>query len=250
MKKTTRVERKKRRKRIFFRLILLSTLMSIAVIFAFNSDFFYIDYIFVEGNKSIVYDQIVNSSMIDKGENIFRIKIKDSEDEIKKMPYIKEAHVKRKIPNKIYITVEEREVAYQFKVLSSYILLDKDGYVLELTDEQVENVPIFNGFDISDIKVGESILTNTANEALTVFFNDDTVLNTISKMSIITYDELENDVNIDLINGIGVAFGSLDNVKYKMKLLYKILVDIVKKQIQCKMIIMNKGENPILVTDN
>jgi cell division protein FtsQ len=230
--------------------MLLLTIIIISVVFAFNSEFFYVDYIFVEGNNSLSYDQIVNSSMIDIRENIFRIKLSDSRKKIEEMPYIRKAYVKRKLPNKIYITVEEREVAYQFKILSTIVLLDKEGYVLELTEEQVENIPLFSGFDLGEIELGKSIFVNNSNEELSVFFNDDIILNTLKNVSILNYDSLKDNVNIDLINGIGVAFGPLDNVKYKMKLLDKILMDIEKKQIQCKLIIMNKGDNPILVTDN
>lgn len=250
MKKMTRVEKKKRRNKILFRLLLLFILIIIVTIFAFNSDFFNINYIIVEGNNKLDYDYIVNASLIDVEENIFRIKTSDAEKHLNKLPYVKDALVKRKLPNTVYINIGEREVAYQIKILSTYVLLDKEGYVLELSDEQVANSPIFLGFELSDIKVGESIFEKDKNINLYDFFLDDEIYNIITNMSAIIYNKKENTINIDLNSGIGVAFGPLDNVKYKIRLLDKILVDIEKKQIKCKMIIMNKGDNPILVTDD
>ena len=250
VKKMTRVERKKRRKKILFRIFLLIILVIIATIFAFNSKYFNIDYIIVEGNDKLDYDYIVNTSLIDEGENIFRVKTSDAEKLLNKLSYIKNVSVKRKLPNTIYISVDERNLAYQFRILSTYVLLDEEGYLLELSNEQIDDIPMFVGFELTDIKVGESIFSNDKNTILYDFFLNDEVYNTIMKMSLITYNENDNNINIELNNGIGVAFGPLDNVKYKIRLLDKILLDIEKKQIKCKMIIMNKGDNPILVTDD
>ena len=58
----------------------------------------------------------------------------------------------------------------------------------------------------------------------------------------------DNDnINIELNNGILVAFGTINNVKYKLNLLNEIVKDIDKKGLSCKMILMDRGDNPIIV---
>ena len=59
-----------------------------------------------------------------------------------------------------------------------------------------------------------------------------------------------NDINIKFKNGIFVAFGRLNNVKYKLSLLDEVLKDIDKKEFEVKEIIMNKGNHPILIIDD
>lgn len=250
MKKPTRVERKRRRRRVLFRLVLLLALIAFLVAYAFKSDFFNIENINVEGNQTLKNDLIINASRINLGENILRIESSDAQKEIKMLPYIKEALVDVKLPKTINIRVEEREGVLQIKSLSSYILVDKEGVILEIIDDKIENLPNFIGFDLKDIKPGDNIFKDEVGMKLIDFFNDDEILNIINKISTVNYNIEDEEINIDLINGISVAFGPLSNVKYKLKVLDKLLVDIEKKQIPCKMIIMNKGENPIVVTDN
>ncbi len=48
------------------------------------------------------------------------------------------------------------------------------------------------------------------------------------------YDD--NNIKIELIDGIKVAFGPLDNVKYKLSFLYEIIKDMEKKEVTVKQI--------------
>lgn len=248
MKKPTRVERKRRRRRIFFRLILLLLLVTFATAYAFKSDFLKIDNINIKGNSIIEDATIISASRINLGENILSIKKSNVKHELELLPYIKTATIKQKLPDTINISVEEREPILQIRSISSYILTDIEGISLEITDNKLENLPIFVGFNIENIELGSDILINNIDAGLEDFFNDEEIIPVLNKMEKIEYNTEE--INIDLNNGISVAFGPLDNVKYKLRYLDKILIDIEKKQLDAKMIIMNKGENPIIVTDN
>jgi len=248
MKKPTRVERKRRRRVVFFRLVLLLTLIVIAISYAFKADFFTIGLINIEGNSVLTNNLIVNASRINLGENIFRIKTSDSKNEIESLPYIKNVRIKRKLPDTINIAIEERVAVVQIKTLANYILIDDEGFILEIIDNRVDNLPCFVGFEIKDIKPGTNINQNDLGLKVMDFVSEEDVLRILKKANTLTY--ASDEINIELIDGISVAFGPLVNVKYKLRLLDKILIDIEKKQIACNLIIMNKGENPIIVTDN
>lgn len=249
MKKPTRVERKRQRRRIYFRLVLMLALLAVGVGFAFKSDFFNIEYINVKGDSILNKDSIINASGILIGENLLKISPKDTEDKIKFLPYIKDANVKYKIPNTINIQVVERVPVIQLKSLANYLLIDKEGFVVEITDIKKEELPTIVGYSIKEKKPGENIKDDENGIKLEEFFTEDDIIKMMKKINNINFD-LEGEINIDLNKGIGVAFGPLDNIEYKLRLLDRILVDIENKQLKCKMIIMNKGENPILVLDN
>ena len=53
-----------------------------------------------------------------------------------------------------------------------------------------------------------------------------------------------NNTKLQLKNDIKVAFGPLDNVKYKLSFLFEILEDIKKKELVVKQIFLNKGDSP------
>lgn len=248
MKKTTRVERKKRRKRILFNVILLILLTTFLVTFALKSDYFNISVINIEGNNKLTKETIENASGLITGENIFKIKLRNSEKDIKKLSYIKDVNIKRKFPNTIVINITEREEVVQLKNISSYVLVDMEGYVLDFKDTMVENLPILNGFNIN-VLPSENIFDTEYGEELKNLINDEVHIKILKKFNEINFESYDN-INIILNNGIVIAFGPLDDVKYKLRYLDEILKDVEKKQISVKMIIMNKGEKPIIVTNN
>ena len=69
-------------------------------------------------------------------------------ENIKEEPYIESVQVKRKLPSTIIINVEERNRDFFISNYGSYIYLDKQGYILEISNE-VEKLPEIKGFSTS-----------------------------------------------------------------------------------------------------
>lgn len=248
MKKLTRVQRKRRRQRRFLRIILLIAIITLILFFLFKSDFFIINNIELEGNYIIPSEEILRTSGINLGSHIFNYNKTKAEERIDSFPYIKEVDIRRKLPKTVQIIVEEREVYVQFNHLSSYILVDDEGYILEIKEDRLENIPVFRGFTIEDHS-RENILEEDELKTLDSFILDSNNKDLMDKINEIIY-ESERNININLKNGIEVAFGPVNNVKYKLSLLNDILIHIEENEINTKTILMNKGENPIIVTDD
>ncbi len=248
MKKLSRVEKKMRRRRFIFRFLLLISLILLICVLALNSDFFVINNIKVIGNNKILKDNIISASSINLGENIFKISKKTAKDNLKKLPYVKEVKVKRKFPKEIIIDIKERKEIIQIREISSYMFIDIDGYILDIVDTQNEKLPLFIGYKIEDIKPGDNLFTKSESKESIEFISEGHALGILSKMKEIDMED-NNNINIRLNNGISVAFGTLDNVKYKLNYLNEILKNIDREQIPCKMILMDRGDNPIVVLD-
>lgn len=249
MREPTRVELKLRRKRRFFRFILLIAILTISALFMLKSDVFNVENYQVLGNYKLNGETIINASSINKGENIFKINKSQAEKNIMNLPYIKNVVIKRKFPRTIVFDIVERVGVLQTRSISTMLLVDIEGFVLEQLDSIDENIPIIMGFDINNIVLGDNIFIESKKEEIINFILQLNEAELLSESSKIDLTQLEN-INIEFISGISVAFGTLDNVKYKLSLLNEVLKDIEEKQIPCKMIIMNKGENPILVIDD
>lgn len=246
MRKISRVEKKMKRRRMFFRLLLIIFLVFIMFVLALNTDIFIIDNIKVLGNNKISKDIIINASSINTGENIFKISTRTSKKTIENLPYVKKAEIKRKFPKGILIEIIERKEIVQIKEISSYGFIDIDGYILDIVDVQNDQLPLLLGFNIGNKKAGDNLFSQIEFEQKKEFISEGNSIKILQKMKEIDMAD-NNNVNILLNNSIPVAFGTLDDVKYKLNLLNEILIDIEKKQIPCKMILMNKGENPIIV---
>lgn len=248
MKKLTRVQKKMRRRRIFFRSILLLSLLFLVFVLLLKTEIFLIGHIEVLGNNKISNKTIIDVSNIKKGENIFKISVKDSKKDIEELPYIKTVKIKRKLPKKIIIEVIERKEAIQIKNISSFIILDKEGYILNITDGKNSKLTELMGFEIGNKSIGDNFFS-TIDEINLDFINEGQTLGLLSKMEKIDMSD-NNNINILFFNGIKVAFGTIDNVKYKLNLLEEVLKDVEKKELECKMILMDRGENPIIVLED
>lgn len=248
MVKETRVERKRRRRRLYWRMILSIAVVGLLIFWSLRTSYLDIREIRVEGNTKLSSQDIIEASGLVVGENILRAKIGDGEEAITQMPYIEIAEVGRKFPGTVNIQVQERSPYMQFGYNYSFALVDSEGVLLEYSIRKNSEIPLAEGFGWEGLKAGEDLNGTPVGEKLKDFFNDQEIRDIVLNFREIEYDE-ENNIKINLFSGVTVEFGPLHNVKYKLKVLQEIIEDVEEKNIPTKMIIMNKGEHPIVVRD-
>jgi len=127
--------------------------------FIFSSDFCNIKEVIIQGNDCLSEDEIFFNSGIKFGENIFKLDLKKSINSLKQEPRIKEVEIKRVIPNKIIISLTEREAAAIVHIGEEYFFSTKEGMVLSKIDRPEEGfaLPLLSGLEINEIKIGEII---------------------------------------------------------------------------------------------
>ena len=79
-------------------------------------------------------------------------------EKIKENAYIENVEITKKIPSTVEIKVEEREAKYMLQFADSYVYINNQGYMLEISNEKLD-IPILIGFttDLSNIKAGNRI---------------------------------------------------------------------------------------------
>lgn len=127
--------------------------------FIFSSNFCNIKEVIIQGNDCLSEDEIFFNSGIKFGENIFKLNLKKSINSLKQEPRIKEVEIKRVIPNKIIISLTEREAAAIVHIGEEYFFSTKEGIVLSKIDRPEEGfaLPLLSGLEINEIKIGEII---------------------------------------------------------------------------------------------
>lgn len=188
-------ETKKRKKRSLFRkimawfavvvfIIALGAILSLTV-------FFHIQDVTVSGNKRYKTEEILAQCTIDKGENLFMVDTKSSEEQLEKsLPYIYNAEIKRKLPYTIEIGITEAKPAYSIKNKDkTYILLDDSFKVLELNAKKQKGIKIsrasvksavagnkiiFNNKDIGNclIQLSKTVKENNFKEITSIYSNN------------------------------------------------------------------------------
>lgn len=122
------------------------------------SPIFDIKNIEVIGNSKISKEKIINISGIELHTNIFKFNKGLIRENIKENAYIENVEITRKIPSTVQVDIEEREAKYMLQFADSYVYINNQGYMLEISNEKLE-VPILIGFttDLSNIKAGNRI---------------------------------------------------------------------------------------------
>jgi len=189
-----KINKKKRLK-----LIIITLLIVLSLIFLLSSNIFNIKEIEVEGNVVLSVDKIISLSKIGRGTNIFAINSIGSVAGIKEDAYIEKANIKRVLPNKIKIIVEERTAKYMLQFADSYVYINKQGYILEIGNNKLD-VPILTGIDtdLADIRTGARVSIQDL-KSMNVVNNIIEASNNNGIGSLITYIDISDEKNYKLI---------------------------------------------------
>ncbi len=247
-----RLEKRKKRKRLFkrIRLLFIILFLSIAVYLLLTKlPFFAIHNFSVTGNKQVKDNDIVNISGIIKGENVFKINKKNAVQRILKEPYIESVEIDRVLPDTVGIKVKEKTDQFLLEQDGKAIYIGKNAEVLSILDNKKEKeVPLIEGLTVDGAEVlklikfkNKKIDSNEFSEFIKGASNTE-VYKLIQKISI-DGDEI---VTIHTKNGAKIVFGKLDNSAYKMKFLAEVLKDLNKKKVKFKLIDFTKSKRVVV----
>lgn len=152
------IEKRRRKKKIRRGILLIIMLLSISITLCLKLSYFNIKNIEIVNNRNIPSEEIIKLSNINKGKNIFYLNLNRSKTNILTNSYILNVEIKRKLPNTINISVEERTAIFYIKKEDKYLIVGKDGIVLE-EKQQINNMKLIKleGFDKDSYKVGQII---------------------------------------------------------------------------------------------
>ncbi len=135
--------KKKRIKKILKWTTILGLLMG-GTTFALVSPIFNIQEIQVVGNVLLQPETIISLSGLSKEQNIFRFVSQQIEEKVKENPYVQTAKVSRIFPSTVQIEVIERERDFNIEFMNGYAYINKQGYILEVSDSKLD-VPVIQG---------------------------------------------------------------------------------------------------------
>lgn len=189
-KKQRQILKKKKRIKLMLKFTALLIIIIAGIIFALVSPIFNIKEIDVSNNEQIKTETIVSLSQLNLGQNIFKFNKNKVNKNIKTNAYIESIEIKRKLPNKVQIQIEERKQEYNVEFLNGYAYINNQGYILQISEEK-QALPTIQGISTPDEQIVEGNRLNSEDlEKLEVI---------IQIMNICKNYELDNKVtNIDI----------------------------------------------------
>ena len=147
-----------KRIKLLLKILVLVGIIAGTVVFATCSPIFNIADIEVLNNNRLSSETIISLSGISKEQNIFSFISARVSDNIKQNAYIEDVKIKRIIPNKVQIEVQEREPKFSIPVLGEFAYINTQGYILEITQNELK-LPVIYGINTPEdqIQVGSRV---------------------------------------------------------------------------------------------
>ena len=159
-KKQRQILKKKKRIKLMLKFTALLIIIIAVIIFALVSPIFNIKEIDVSNNEQIKTETIVSLSQLNLGQNIFKFNKNKVNKNIKTNAYIESVEIKRKLPNKVQIQIEERKQEYNVEFLNGYAYINNQGYILQISEEK-QALPTIQGISTPDEQIVEGNRLNS-----------------------------------------------------------------------------------------
>lgn len=215
---------KKRRKRrrvkrlLFFFIVIISTFITLC----YKLPYFNVTNIYVENNKILDRDFIVETSGLKKGSNVFFVNFKEAKKKLLSNPYILNCDITRKLPNTFTIKVNERKASYYIRENNKFYIIDNNGILLE----EKTNIDNFNlieiqGVDFDSSELGKVFVSGKDKERILY------VLTTLQEL-------FERGINPSVMQSLGLKEDeSIQIKKVDFSQIYNIKVDYNNIHIYC-----------------
>jgi cell division protein FtsQ len=225
--KSSKKKKKRRRKHYFLRFCIFCALV-FGLYYFLNSDFFAVRKFEVSGNQYYTPAQIIEMSGLQSGVNMFfETKTRPARNALLEDPYIRLAEIKRKPKDTIQIVIEERREYAAVPYGEQFVLIDREGTVLRVADEEPA-LPILGNMSITEMTPGKALQVEQAY----------LLTDTLSLLNLVE----ENDIyfkRIDFSTVIIRAYiyddlyceGAPANIRDNMASIQKLLQELYKEEI-------------------
>lgn len=216
----------------------------------FNAPLFRVKTILVEGTSRLDQETVVSLSGLQTGDQFYGIRLKEVADNIEKHPYIRNAILDRKGFSTINIVVREREEYAIIPYMGSYIYLDQERVVLNVTDGILDsNLCLVTGIKFISFQTGQPAQVQNEASLETAYqilsaAREAEILDMISEINI---DET-GQVKVVTFNGIEALFGYMENPAYSVLALKEALITLHTRNMNSVIIDM-RYEGHITVQD-
>jgi cell division protein FtsQ len=199
--------------------------VSLLVTLCLKIEYFNVSEVLIKDNFIIGTEEILNLAKVETGKNIFYMNLKMVETNVEGNPYILKAKVKRVLPNKISISVEEREAVFYGQSDGRFFIIDNKGFVLEIRDNMDNmNLISLQGFDYNNSEIGK-LLPVDDNRKLNLISEISDLLSINSSDIKITSVDLTSTLDLKVYAGnVCIKLGGIISLKDKLNLAVNTIV--------------------------
>lgn len=214
-KKLTTAEKYKRK--MLIRRIIAASVLGVIVILCIClfTPIFGVSKITVEGNSLLKSEELINTSGIEMGDNIFSVNAKKAVKRLEKLPYVEDAEIVKKFPAKLTIKIKEAKNDIIIDSPDVFLITTVNGKVLDKkTDVNAYPVPVVKGIKVESADIGKTFVAKDKEKAsqgmeyVKCFYGSDYW----SEINEFYVSDLSNFMLI-MRSGMRVTFGPIDTIE-------------------------------------
>ncbi|MCH5248975.1 MAG: cell division protein FtsQ [Lachnospiraceae bacterium] len=204
-------------------------LITLVVSYVYIIDNYTITTVYVEGNIHYTNEEIIDMVMNGRyGHNSIFLSLKYRDKGIDDIPFIETMDVSIEAKDTVRIMVYEKAIAGYVTYLGRYIYFDKDGIVVETSEEETPGIPQVTGLTFDHIILHEQLPV----ENKEVFIDILNITQMLDKYSL-SVDKIyfSPDYQVTLIfDEIKVALGSSSDIDEKIMVIQYMIPDLEGKK--------------------
>lgn len=210
-------------------IILFSVVAILAIAYAYIVNTYTIKTVYVQGNSHYTDQQIIDKVMTGRWEhNSLYLNFAYHHKEIQNIPFVSALEVSIVKPDTVEITVYEKSLAGYVSYLGRYMYFDKDGNVVESSQEATKGIPLVTGLTFDHVVMYEKLPIKDGK----IFSEILDITQFLTKYSLeadkIYFDE---DSKVTLYFGnVRVKIGNDDNIDDKLSQMQAILPKLEGKK--------------------
>lgn len=221
-----------KRRKIITSALLIIVFFLLSIYSIIRSDFFNLKKITITGNDQVLYEEIVDLSGLLYNRNIFQYNLDEIAFNIEKHSYIEKAEIKKKLPNSLIVTINEREKYAIIPYMGRYINIDDKLYILEVNDEYyIKDLALITGVKIDSILIGEKVHSSNDIEL-------EYILKIFEATKLVSINHMISEINIKengiialiMINGIEVLININNDPAYTIVTLKQLLTTLTNNE--------------------
>ncbi len=245
------VRRRRRRRNLSLYYLMIFAISALVLFILSRTVLFRINEFEISGNKRYSAAQILGAGNLATGKNMYNINTDKTERRImESLIYIENISVRRKLPDKMIITVEEAEPFACCRYEGArYAVISRSGRYLETeqASPKTELIQIY-GLDLTGVGLGEQFASKDPNK-ISILFD---LLNAIDKTcpGLISYIDITDrtDILLGYDSRIDVEFGSSLDYEYKLRYI-KAIADKLDPGVTGRIIYHSASAGASFVTD-
>lgn len=171
-------------------------------------------------------DEICEMVNIKEGMNMFLFNRFYAMKTLKSNTYIESAKISYKLPATIAITIDERKVRGYVPYMGSYLYIDEEGRVLEVSSEMNRALPVVYGLNFSSFTLGEKIEAENK-EAFDIMVNIAYLMSKYELLDMVVKIDVSNpDKILAYVNKVEVNLGDMSNGDRKIRTMAEVIKNI------------------------